>query len=109
MPPLRKCLKHPASYLALLGLAVALVCADSWRAPERQLVARAYIAAVHAYQQMGSPRLEGYVRCRYHPTCSRYSVEAVQRYGLRKGLALTASRLWRCRRGVALGTADPVP
>jgi len=28
---------------------------------------------------------------------------------MRKGLAMSAARLWRCRKSVPLGTADPVP
>jgi uncharacterized protein len=109
MSPLRKFLKQPATYLALLGLLVAAACADSLRRPDRQLTARVYIALVRGYQSVGSPRLAGYVQCRYRPTCSRYSIETVQRYGLRKGLALTAARLWRCRGSVPPGTSDPVP
>jgi putative membrane protein insertion efficiency factor len=107
--PLRKCLKHPASYLLLLALAAALIGADSVRAPDHQLVARIYVTAVRSYQRVGPRTLAGYVRCRYSPTCSRYSVEAVQRYGLRKGLGLTLNRLWRCRGSVPRGTYDAVP
>jgi putative membrane protein insertion efficiency factor len=109
MSPLRKFLKHPAAYLAILGLLVGSAFADSFRPPERQLAARVYIVLVRGYQRLGNPRLAGYVQCRYRPTCSRYSIETVQRYGLRKGLALTAARLWRCRARVPLGTSDPVP
>ena len=109
MSPLRKLLKHPATYLAILGLLAGSALADSFRLPERQLAARAYIVLVRGYQRLGNPLLAGYVQCRYRPTCSRYSIETVQRYGLRKGLALTAARLWRCRGSVPLGTSDPVP
>ena len=109
MSPLRKLLKHPATYLAILGLLAGSVLADSLRPPERQLTARIYIVVVRAYQRVGNPVLAGSVQCRYRPTCSRYSIETVQRYGLRKGLALTAARLWRCRASVPLGTSDPVP
>jgi putative component of membrane protein insertase Oxa1/YidC/SpoIIIJ protein YidD len=109
MPTLRKCLKHPGTYLAGIAFVALAVTADSLRPPERQLSVGVYLAAVGAYQRLGSPVLEGYVRCRYSPTCSRYSAGAVQKYGLRKGLIMTAARLWRCRRGVPLGARDPVP
>ncbi len=109
MPTLRKCLSHPGTYLALLGLLAGLVCADSFRPPDRQFSARVYIALVHGYQHLGHPVLAGFVQCRYRPTCSRYSIEAVQKYGLRKGFALTAARLWRCRSAVPLGSSDPLP
>jgi hypothetical protein len=63
-------------------------------------------AAIRGYRRV-SPRLP--TRCRYTPSCSAYGLEAVQRYGTRRGLRLTAGRLRRCRPGVAYGTADPVP
>ncbi|MFI7599578.1 membrane protein insertion efficiency factor YidD [Actinoplanes sp. NPDC049681] len=68
--------------------------------------ARAVTAAIRGYRRV-SPRLP--TRCRFTPTCSAYGLEAVQRYGTRRGLILTAGRLRRCRPGVAYGTADPVP
>jgi len=67
------------------------------------------VVMVRAYQGFISPRIRGFVRCRYCPTCSEYSIGAVQQYGLWKGLGLTVSRLSRCRNTVPLGTSDPVP
>jgi putative membrane protein insertion efficiency factor len=107
MPPLRKGLKHPGPYLALFGLLLSIAGADSFRPPDRQLSAQAYIALVYGYQHV-RPVAAEFVQCRFRPTCSRYSIEAVQKYGLRKGFALTAARLWRCRRTVPLGTNDPL-
>jgi putative membrane protein insertion efficiency factor len=109
MSTLRQCLRHPGTYLALLAGLVAAASADSLRPPAEQLSVRVYTALVHSYQGVGSPVLAGYVRCRFYPTCSHYSLEAVRKYGLREGLVLTSSRLWRCRRSVPLGTSDPVP
>jgi putative component of membrane protein insertase Oxa1/YidC/SpoIIIJ protein YidD len=109
MSTLRQRLTRPGSYLLLLSFVIALVAADSLRPPGRQVFARLYVASVHAYQHFGRPLLEGRVRCRYNPTCSNYSEAAVRKYGLAKGLALTAARLWHCRGSVALGTLDPVP
>lgn len=109
MSALRKSLKHPGTYIAALALLAVLVCADGFRHPANQLSARAYIGAVHYYQHFsGKGSLGRVVKCRYTPTCSHYSEEAVQRYGIGKGLELTASRLWRCRSSVPLGTIDPV-
>lgn len=45
--------------------------------------------------------------CRFSPTCSQYGVTAIRRFGLQKGLALTASRIGRCRRPNR--GFDPVP
>jgi putative membrane protein insertion efficiency factor len=109
MSTLRKSLKHPGTYLALLTLTAAVLYADSFRLPDHQVSARAYIALVRGYQRIIRPELAGVLQCRFSPTCSRYSTEAVQRYGLRRGLALTAARLWRCRSNVPVGSRDPVP
>jgi uncharacterized protein len=109
MSSLRKRLNHPGTYLGLLALAAGLVVVDGYRPPDKQVAARLYVAAVERYQQVGFRTLGGRVLCRYSPTCSHYSVEAVERYGLGKGLRMTVVRVWRCRANVALGTNDPVP
>ncbi len=46
--------------------------------------------------------------CRFHPTCSEYSEEAIDRFGVFKGLYLTAKRLGRCHPWHP-GGVDPVP
>jgi putative membrane protein insertion efficiency factor len=46
--------------------------------------------------------------CIYQPTCSRYSMSAIQRYGAIKGWTLTMRRLWRCRPPYP-GGYDPIP
>src|ERR1700693_4645187 len=62
MSTLRKSLKHPGTYLALLTLTVAAVYADSFRPPDHQVSARAYIALVHSYQRTIRPELAGFVQ-----------------------------------------------
>ncbi|WP_372472139.1 membrane protein insertion efficiency factor YidD [Jidongwangia harbinensis] len=68
---------------------------------------RAVLAAIRGYRRGISPRIP--VRCRFEPSCSTYGLEAVQRYGARRGLRLAAARLRRCRPGVPYGTIDGVP
>jgi putative membrane protein insertion efficiency factor len=34
--------------------------------------------------------------CKYHPSCSQYAIEALQRYGFFRGSVLTGWRLLRC-------------
>lgn len=50
--------------------------------------------AVRSYQRAVSPLLPR--RCRYHPTCSAYAVEAIGRYGALRGTVLAGWRLLRC-------------
>jgi putative membrane protein insertion efficiency factor len=50
----------------------------------------------------------GGVACRFHPTCSQYGREAVERFGVIKGGWLAAGRVLRCRPGAEWGY-DPVP
>jgi len=61
---------------------------------------------IRLYQLILSPMLG--VACRYEPSCSRYSYEAIEVHGVRRGIALTARRLARCRPGGGSGY-DPVP
>ena len=109
MPALRQRLRKPGIYLAAAALFYGAAFADALRPPGDQVTARAYLEMVHAYQSHASPLASACVRCRFQPSCSRYSAAAVKRRGLLEGLRLTARRLWRCRAAVPLGTLDPVP
>jgi uncharacterized protein len=46
--------------------------------------------------------------CRYYPSCSRYTLEAIQEYGVIRGTALGAWRILRCHPW-AKGGVDDVP
>jgi uncharacterized protein len=52
------------------------------------------IAPVRFYQRAISPAIPA--RCKYHPTCSEYAVQAVRRYGVLRGIALAIWRVLRC-------------
>lgn len=58
------------------------------------------------YQAVVSPLLG--TRCRFHPTCSAYAREAIEKHGLFRGASLAAGRLFRCHPFHA-GGIDPVP
>jgi uncharacterized protein len=46
--------------------------------------------------------------CRFHPSCSQYALEALQKHGALRGLGLTVHRLLRCQ-PLCPGGFDPVP
>ena len=65
------------------------------------------LGAIRFYQMALSPYIAA-GSCRHEPTCSRYTHEAIEKYGVFKGIWLGTKRLARCR---PLGTKgyDPVP
>ena len=67
---------------------------------------RGALGAIRLYQRAISPYLP--TSCRYEPTCSRYSHEAIDRYGLVRGVWMSLGRLARCTPIGGTGY-DPVP
>ena len=72
----------------------------------RRALALVGILPIRLYQWCISPLLPA--ACRYHPTCSAYAVEAIERHGLIRGSGLTLRRLLRCHPWGGDGF-DPVP
>lgn len=58
------------------------------------------------YQRFISPLLAP--RCRFYPSCSQYCFDAVEQYGIKKGLFLGIKRVLRCH-PFNEGGYDPVP
>ena len=58
------------------------------------LPARAAVGLVRIYQRLLSPLLGP--RCRYHPSCSAYAVQSIERFGILRGLVLAGWRVLRC-------------
>jgi uncharacterized protein len=69
-------------------------------------VKRLALGPIRAYQRWISPSRPR--RCRYEPTCSSYAAEAVERFGVFRGLFLATWRLLRCN-PLSHGGFDPVP
>ncbi|MBA2271824.1 MAG: membrane protein insertion efficiency factor YidD [Chthoniobacterales bacterium] len=92
---------------AVLG---AAAITDWTRAPERQASVYLYEhAVITPYRWVIRPMAALFIRCRYRPTCSQYSSEAVHTHGFPRGVWLTTKRLFRCMPWVPFGTPDPVP
>ena len=70
-----------------------------------RIVREIVIAPIRLYQRVISPLLPR--RCKYHPTCSAYAVDAVREFGILRGLVLAGWRLLRCNPW-SHGGYDPV-
>ena len=70
------------------------------------MMRRLLMALVRGYRLLLSPWLGS--ACRFEPTCSVYSLGALDRYGAAAGSWLTLRRLARCHPWCA-GGLDPVP
>jgi putative membrane protein insertion efficiency factor len=66
----------------------------------------AVIGLLRAYRAVVSPLLGD--RCRFHPSCSAYALEAVRTHGALKGSVLAGWRVLRCS-PLSAGGPDPVP
>ncbi len=64
------------------------------------------LTVIKLYQLILSPALG--CHCRFIPSCSEYAAEAINEYGIIKGIKLTITRLLRCHPAGGCGY-DPVP
>jgi len=70
-------------------------------------MSRLFIALIRLYQQLLSPLLGAH--CRFEPSCSHYTLRAIERHGAFKGSLLGAWRILRCNPLSKAGQIDPVP
>ena len=64
-----------------------------------------FIGLIQIYRRFISPMLPP--TCRYEPSCSLYTVQAIEKYGVLKGLFMGTLRVLRCH-PFARGGFDPV-
>ena len=72
----------------------------------RLVVVLLFILFIRLYQIFLSPFLGQ--RCRFYPSCSQYTLEAIKLHGLLIGLWLMTKRLLKCHPACE-GGYDPVP
>ena len=68
---------------------------------------RLFLGLIRFYQRYISPAFPP--RCRFIPTCSKYALEAVEKYGAWRGGALALRRFLRCHPFYKGDMYDPVP
>ncbi len=73
----------------------------------KKIIAFPFVVLIKFYQYVLSPYLGG-SKCRFTPTCSQYTIDAIKKYGPIIGIFLGAKRLSRCHPGGGHGY-DPVP
>jgi putative membrane protein insertion efficiency factor len=66
---------------------------------------RTVLALLRTYKRFVSPMLPS--ACRFYPTCSEYTIEAVAKFGVPRGLWMGVKRIARCHPFHA-GGYDPV-
>lgn len=72
----------------------------------RKIIRFPFIALIRIYQWVISPIFPS--TCRYNPTCSHYSIEAIQEWGVLKGGWMAVKRIASCHPWGGHGD-DPVP
>ncbi len=60
----------------------------------RECVRKLFIGLVRFYQRAISPLLGS--NCRFSPTCSQYTIEAIEKYGALRGIWKAVKRIARC-------------
>ena len=68
-------------------------------------VERLLVLSIKAYQ--GLSRAVFLRNCRFHPSCSQYAVEAIERFGIARGVKKAICRILRCS-PITDGGYDPV-
>ncbi|HSZ25425.1 MAG TPA: membrane protein insertion efficiency factor YidD [Cytophagaceae bacterium] len=72
----------------------------------KKIISFIFILPVRMYQYLISPLLPG--ACRFTPTCSEYTAQAIQKYGPFKGIKLGIKRISHCHPWGGSGY-DPLP
>ncbi len=73
----------------------------------KKVIQKIVILPIRFYQLAISPMLGPH--CRFKPTCSQYTIEAIREWGVLKGLWLGAKRLSQCHPFSKKHGHDPVP
>ena len=69
---------------------------------------RLFIGIIKIYKKTISPILSYFgIKCKYYPTCSEYTMQAIEKYGIIKGYFLGIKRILKCN-PFSKGGYDPL-
>ncbi len=71
------------------------------------LIKKIAILPIKFYRYLISPLIGGQNACKFHPTCSQYMIEAIEKKGAIKGIAFGIWRILRCNPW-SKGGEDPI-
>ena len=66
-----------------------------------------FINLINFYQKKISKLKNKNIRCKFYPTCSEYTKQAIEKYGVLKGCMLGAVRIFKCNH-FSKGGYDPL-
>lgn len=82
------------------------MCNKPFKITFKKILIFPFVMIIRFYQVVISPLTPA--SCRYSPTCSQYSLEALKKHGLFKGSLLAVKRIFSCHPWGGSGY-DPVP
>ena len=72
------------------------------------MIKKFFIFIIKIYKKTISPFLEHHgIHCKYYPTCSEYTIQAIEKYGAIKGSIIGLIRIIKCN-PLSKGGYDPL-
>lgn len=76
----------------------------------KNIIKNAVLKAIRYYQKTGGSQKHFATSCNFTPTCSHYTYQAIEHFGVIKGIKLGISRIRRCNDPDCVNVIeDPVP
>ena len=76
----------------------------------KKLIKNTLLKAIRHYQNTGGSQKHFATSCNFTPTCSHYTYQAIEHFGVLQGVRLGVSRVRRCSDGdCVIIIEDPVP
>ena len=89
-------MKRILNIIIILTLICFLFLFDFRQQPNKQITSKILIGCIALYQRYISPLTSHFIKCRYSPTCSVYTVKILENEGI-SGLPNIVRRILSCR------------